>query len=87
MKQGVVRWTLYPIVAQVAFGLSGYAAHISLGQLPGHAGRRICTVVISLMTIVNRVFVTVMPQTVSDKACCLRHDLCGVVKRSDGALT
>jgi len=84
MLENVMRWTWYLMVAFVA---SGYAVHSGLGRLLGHDGYGIYAVVISLMTIVNLVLVTGMPQTVSNKACWLRHDLCGVVKRSDGALT
>ena len=89
-KQGVLRGTLYLIAARAAFVASGYAIHIGFGRLWGHSGCGIYAVVVSLimiMMMVNLVLATVMPQTAPLEACCLRHDLCGVVKRSDGALT
>jgi len=97
-KQGALRGTLYLIAARAAFVASGYAIHIGFGRLWGHSGCGIYAVIVSLimimiliimiiMMMINMVLVTVMPQTASLEACCLWHDLCGVVKRSDGTLT
>ena len=88
-KQGVLRGTLYLIAVQAAFVASGYTIHIGFGRLWGHYDCGIYAGVVSLMMVImiNMVLVTVMPQTASLEACRLRHDLCGVVKRSDGALT
>lgn len=53
MKQNVKRGTLYLMVAQVAFVVSGYAVHVALGRMLGPAEYGIYAVVISMMTMVN----------------------------------
>jgi O-antigen/teichoic acid export membrane protein len=65
MKQSVMRGTIYLMAAQAAFVASGYAIHISLGRLLGHAEYGIYAVVISLMTMVNLILTTGIPQAVA----------------------
>ena len=65
MKQSVLRGTIYLMAAQAAFVASGYAIHISLGRLLGPAEYGIYAVVISLMTMVNLILTTGIPQAVA----------------------
>lgn len=65
MKQSLRHGTIYLIAAQVSFVLSGYATHIGLGRFLGPADYGIYAVVISLMTMVNLILSTGIPQAVS----------------------
>jgi O-antigen/teichoic acid export membrane protein len=65
MKQSVLRGTIYLMAAQAAFVASGYAIHISLGRLLGPSEYGIYAVVISLMTMVNLILTTGIPQAVA----------------------
>lgn len=65
MKQSLRHGTIYLIAAQVSFVLSGYATHIGLGRFLGPSDYGIYAVVISLMTMVNLILSTGIPQAVS----------------------
>jgi len=65
MKQSLRHGTIYLIAAQISFVLSGYATHIGLGRFLGPADYGIYAVVISLMTMVNLILSTGIPQAVS----------------------
>jgi PST family polysaccharide transporter len=65
MKQSLRRGTILLIAAQVSFVLSGYATHIGLGRLLGPEDYGLYAVVISLMTMVNLILSTGIPQAVS----------------------
>jgi len=64
-KQNVTRGTIYLMFAQAAFVASGYAIHIGLARLLGPSDYGIYAVVISLMTMVNLILTTGIPQAVS----------------------
>jgi len=64
-KQNVTHGTIYLMLAQVAFVASGYAIHIGLARLLGPSDYGIYAVVISLMTMVNLILTTGIPQAVS----------------------
>ncbi|MEA1999447.1 MAG: oligosaccharide flippase family protein [Euryarchaeota archaeon] len=64
MKQSVLRGTIYLMAAQAAFVASGYAIHIGLARLLGPSEYGIYAVVISLMTMVNLILTTGIPQAV-----------------------
>lgn len=53
------------MAAQAAFVASGYAIHIGLGRLLGPAEYGTYAVVISLMTMVNLILTTGIPQAVA----------------------
>lgn len=65
MKQSLRHGTIYLIAAQVSFVLSGYATHIGLGRFLGPEDYGVYAVVISLMTMVNLILSTGIPQSVS----------------------
>ncbi|WP_370572689.1 flippase [Methanomethylovorans sp.] len=65
MKQSLRHGTIYLIAAQISFVLSGYATHIGLGRFLGPADYGVYAVVISLMTMVNLILSTGIPQAVS----------------------
>ena len=65
MKQSLRHGTIYLTAAQISFVLSGYATHIGLGRFLGPADYGIYAVVISLMTMVNLILSTGIPQAVS----------------------
>jgi len=64
-KQNVTHGTIYLMAAQAAFVASGYAIHIGLARLLGPSDYGIYAVVISLMTMVNLILTTGIPQAVS----------------------
>ena len=64
-KQNVTYGTIYLMFAQTAFVASGYAIHIGLARLLGPSEYGIYAVVISLMTMVNLILTTGIPQAVS----------------------
>ena len=64
-KQNVTHGTIYLMIAQAAFIASGYAIHIGLARLLGPSEYGIYAVVISLMTMVNLILTTGIPQAVS----------------------
>ncbi|TFG42371.1 MAG: hypothetical protein E4H43_03245, partial [Bacteroidia bacterium] len=64
-KQNVTQGTIYLMFAQVAFVASGYAIHIGLARLLGPSAYGIYAVIISLMTMVNLILTTGIPQAVS----------------------
>jgi O-antigen/teichoic acid export membrane protein len=64
-KQNVTHGTIYLMFAQAAFVASGYAIHIGLARLLGPSDYGIYAVVISLMTMVNLILTTGIPQAVS----------------------
>ncbi len=65
MKQSLRRGTIFLISAQISFVLSGYATHIGLGRILGPVDYGLYAVVISLMTMVNLILSTGIPQAVS----------------------
>ena len=70
-KQNVTHGTIYLMFAQAVFVASGYAIHIGLARLLGPSDYGIYAVVISLMTMVNLILTTGIPQAVSK---CVAHD-------------
>ena len=64
-KLNVTHGTIYLMFAQTAFVASGYAIHIGLARLLGPSDYGIYAVVISLMTMVNLILTTGIPQAVS----------------------
>lgn len=64
-KKNVTHGTIYLMFAQAAFVASGYAIHIGLARLLGPWDYGIYAVVISLMTMVNLILTTGIPQAVS----------------------
>jgi len=64
-KQNVTHGTIYLMAAQAAFVASGYAIHVGLARLLGPSDYGIYAVVISLMTMVNLILTTGIPQAVS----------------------
>jgi len=65
MKHSLRHGTIFLIAAQISFVLSGYATHIGLGRLLGPEDYGLYAVVISLMTMVNLILSTGIPQAVS----------------------
>jgi O-antigen/teichoic acid export membrane protein len=65
-KQNVTHGTIYLMFAQAAFVASGYAIHIGLARLLGPSDYGIYAVVISLMTMVNLILTTGIPQATND---------------------
>lgn len=65
MKQSLKHGTIYLMAAQLAFVASGYVIHIGLGRFLGPADYGIYAVVISLMTMVNLILATGIPQAVA----------------------
>ena len=76
MKQNVTHGTIYLTVAQAAFVFSGYAIHMGLARLLGPAGYGVYAVVVSLVTTVNLILTSGIPQAVSRYAA---HDDCDTV--------
>ena len=64
-KQNVTQGTIYLMLAQAAFVASGYAIHIGLARLLGPSEYGIYAVVIALMTMVNLILTTGIPQAMS----------------------
>lgn len=64
-KQNVTHDTIYLMFSQAAFIASGYAIYIGLARLRGPSEYDIYAVIISLMTMVNLIFATGIPQAVS----------------------
>ncbi|WP_340817894.1 flippase [Methanolobus sp. WCC4] len=65
MKDKILHGTIYLLIAQAVFVASGYAIHIGLGRLLGPSNYGIYAVVISLMTMVNLILATGIPQALS----------------------
>lgn len=73
MKQNVIHGTIYLTVAQAVFVFSGYAIHMGLARLLGPAGYGVYAVVVSLVTTVNLILTSGIPQAVSRY---VAHDDC-----------
>ncbi len=65
MKTSLGRGTLYLMVAQVVFLISGYLIHIGLGRYLGPREYGIFGVIIALITTINIILTSGMPQAVS----------------------
>ena len=65
MKHNFLHGTIYLVIAQAVFVTSGYAIHIGLGRLLGPSDYGVYAVVISLMTMVNLILTTGIPQALS----------------------
>ncbi|HWQ95900.1 MAG TPA: flippase [Candidatus Methylomirabilis sp.] len=65
MKKNIMQGTLYLTTSQTAFVASGYLINVGLGRLLGPDDYGLYTVVISLMTMVNLILTTGIPQAVS----------------------
>ncbi|MBO8183462.1 MAG: flippase [Archaeoglobus sp.] len=65
MNQSITKGTIYLGVAQLLFLISGYAIHIGLGRLLGPELYGTYAVIVYLITIVNLILTTGVPQTVS----------------------
>lgn len=65
MNQSITKGTVYLGIAQLLFLISGYAIHIGLGRLLGPELYGMYAVVVSLITVVNLILTTGIPQTVS----------------------
>jgi len=76
MKQNVIHGTIYLTVAQAVFVFSGYAIHMGLARLLGPAGYGVYAVVVSLVTTVNLILASGIPQAVSRYSA---HDDCDTV--------
>ena len=72
-------------VSQLLFLISGYAIHVGLGRLLGPELYGIYAVVISLVTIINLILTTGIPQTVS-KFVSERPDLARSILKTSGKL-
>lgn len=73
MKQNVIHGTIYLTVAQAVFVFSGYAIHMGLARLLGPADYGVYAVVVSLVTTVNLILTSGIPQAVSRY---VAHDDC-----------
>ena len=65
MNQSITKGTMYLGIAQLLFLISGYAIHIGLGRLLGPELYGTYPVIVYLITIVNLILTTGVPQTVS----------------------
>ncbi len=65
MNQSITKGTVYLGIAQLLFLISGYAIHIGLGRLLGPELYGTYAVIIYLITIINLILTTGVPQTVS----------------------
>ncbi len=85
MSQSITKGTIYLGIVQLLFLISGYAIHIGLGRLLGPELYGIYAVVISLVTIINLILTTGIPQTVS-KFVSERPDLARSILKTSGRL-
>ncbi|HDD36463.1 MAG TPA: hypothetical protein ENF50_03240 [Archaeoglobus veneficus] len=85
MSQFITKGTIYLGIAQLLFLISGYAIHVGLGRLLGPELYGIYAVVVSLITVVNLILTTGIPQTVS-KFVSERPDLARSILKTSGKL-
>lgn len=64
-RQSITQGTLYLLIAQIVFILSGYMVHIGLGRLLGPNDYGIYGVIIYLATVFNLILITGLPQATS----------------------
>lgn len=64
-SQGVVKGTIYLLIAQIIFLLSGYIVHIGIGRFLGPSIYGIYSVAISVATVFNLFLTTGIPQSVT----------------------
>ena len=64
-KSGLAKGTLYFMSAQAAIMISGYVVHAAVGRLLGPADYSIFGIIISIMTLINILFTTGIPQASS----------------------
>jgi stage V sporulation protein B len=65
VSQSITKGAIYLGISQLLFLISGYAIHIGLGRLLGPELYGVYAVVISLITVINLILITGIPQTVS----------------------
>lgn len=64
-SQGVIKGTIYLLIAYIIFLLSGYAVHIGIGRLLGPPVYGIYSLAISVATVLNLFLTTGLPQSVT----------------------
>lgn len=64
-SQGVIKGTIYLLIAQIIFLLSGYIVHIGIGRFLGPSIYGIYSVAISVATVFNLFLTTGLPQSVT----------------------
>lgn len=85
MNRSITKGTLYLGISQLLFLVSGYAIHIGLGRMLGPELYGMYAVVVSLITVVNLILTTGIPQTVS-KFVSERPDLAESILKASGKL-
>lgn len=78
----LARGTLYLMLSQAVFMMSGYIVHIAVGRLLGPADYGTFGIIISIMTLTNILFMTGIPQASSRFIAMANEDLNQIMKIS-----